>query len=756
MAVCLLPEKIAEFRQALKNKELDIKKLIEMSTEERTAALEEYAGENAKDVNTLFEQKLVLKNRVAGLKNWASKMGMVGKYSEEGSAEVAKAIADYRAKQQERIFSPEENEAFLNDLADKKLGIHVSREVAAKVFELSQKAAGLKEKNAKMSGVSDEYLLAKKELDDYVRSQEKTGISTAIGKDLATIARNNLLLNPSTPIKTTIGQTMNSALDMVTRRMGALSVGGANGELARAANAEAWETFRKTGQNTAAMESLDDMHSSLGEKHSFDTPADANIGSKAGRTIAKVTGAVARASNKVAILYEHQYSFTKFHQKAFFDMANLTASKMAEAEGLSGSEANARAAEIFKDAARIEPETAVGALVRQQSQMQAARVTSTNKTWVSDIALRAKNILNEYTPNFPMGNILIPIAKIPANIIWNGIENAGAGIPTAVKDIYQGRMKIQSADLSVRYEGMAQFANGIQRASRIGGTMGVAFLLSQSIPKQNFRQDQYGTTFVKIGDTWINAEYFSAISPALSGFMSVRANGKKKPGAENAVANYVMGASAELKGITGIEDALKIFQDPNKYAKDFFDSRGVPVFMTNLLKDRPIDRLFWGAHGIESQEDVNKDKAKKSKSAPSLFNAIGNMMSESQPSEVAMKDSMRVNADGTLAMKGLFGSKKEYTLDPTMGMGSVERVGARAAGTVAKVSAEKMAGALSAHGLKAVQEFVNHGSLSSLMKLQPLIEKAGLEKFSLGDIKGYLLEVIQHKGGHLPGALIEG
>ena len=122
--ICLSQDNIDEFKQALKDKTLNMGELLNMTTEERTKLFEKYAGENAKAVNTLFEEKLVLKNKMQGLKNWASKVGGIGKYSEEGKAAMEKSMSDYRAMQQQRIFNPKEDQSFLNDLADKKLGVH--------------------------------------------------------------------------------------------------------------------------------------------------------------------------------------------------------------------------------------------------------------------------------------------------------------------------------------------------------------------------------------------------------------------------------------------------------------------------------------------------------------------------------------------------------------------------------------------------------------------------------------------------------
>ena len=63
MAFCIRTEKIAEFKKALKNKDLDVFELIRMTTKARTELFRKFAGEEAKKMNTLFEEKIVLKNR---------------------------------------------------------------------------------------------------------------------------------------------------------------------------------------------------------------------------------------------------------------------------------------------------------------------------------------------------------------------------------------------------------------------------------------------------------------------------------------------------------------------------------------------------------------------------------------------------------------------------------------------------------------------------------------------------------------------
>lgn len=183
MSVCLLPEQIDNFKQALQNKDLKFSDLLDpdMTSEARTEIFKEYAGDNAADVNKLFEQKLVLKNKELGMKNLFNKLVGEGKYASENIAAAQEHLATFRASQQERIMNPTEHQAFLNTLADKLTGTHVSREVASQVFNLSQKAeeakAAVKEDDPAGSESRLNYGATKVALDNYV-----SGIKNSVDK----------------------------------------------------------------------------------------------------------------------------------------------------------------------------------------------------------------------------------------------------------------------------------------------------------------------------------------------------------------------------------------------------------------------------------------------------------------------------------------------------------------------------------------------------------------------------------------------
>jgi hypothetical protein len=250
---------------------------------------------------------------------------------------------------------------------------------------------------------------------------------------------------------------------------------------------------------------------------------------------------------------------------------------------------------------------------------------------VSNISLGAKRWLNHWIPNFPLGDFIIPIAKIPANVVANAIDNAGAGAPYALRDIYQGREKIQSSDLKTKYEGLIQFHAGVQRAMRIGGTIGTAFLLANQFQKRDFKTDRYGAHFVKIGNTWINMEYMSVISLALAGAMTMKMD--DRGGAVQKGLDYVKGSLQGLKTVPGVDEGEKIIQTltsghlahaVEKYAWDFFSSRGEPAFLKNLQKNRPGNRLFFGAHGVETTAEVQEDErqAERNKRAKKRFSIL--------------------------------------------------------------------------------------------------------------------------------------
>ena len=607
MANWCLPRNLADaFLDALRSGELSPERLAEMSSAERREAFAKYVGpEHAAEVNGNFESKLLLVDQKRGLVNWARKTAGL-------TEPVRRSLVD-RIQKLDKVLQPEDEQAFLSDLAAQKLGTAVTAEEAQTIFNLGKAAQDARDAPTdNLSGVNDAYLNASEDLKAYIASLKPVTALRSIGMNALVISRNNLLMNPSVPIKTVTSQIENSVVEGVARRLATGEFGGLNGKLANQAKAEAWETFHKTGFNTASMESLSD-NGKLGEGNRFGAVTGMVDAHGAARAVEGAVRKVTQISNKIIIHYAHVVPFTKFYQSTFFDAADIMSSHMAKSEGLTGEAARARAEEIFRDAARVEPETVEGQVARKMAQKQSARVTGTNDNLASKFAMLVKDGLNKVV--YGLGDALMPVAKIPATIISNGIENAGPGIPLGVWDIIKGRDMMQSSDLATRYEGMARFTGGIQRVGRTVGTLAFAAYITHELTPSDFKQDRYGDSFVKIGGVWVNMEYFSLISPAIGGMMAVKQHADGS--IPKSFGYFVAGEAAPLShlpGVNTVPDLVKGIQDLGvgegtaKWFKDLAVSRSIPAFIENMTKDRPANRLFFGAHGVETPQEIVIDK----------------------------------------------------------------------------------------------------------------------------------------------------
>lgn len=135
--ICLPKEIATQFKQALKSGEIDPQKLSDMSSDERRSFFEDIVGkDNAKDVNALFESKLLLKDQQAGIINWAKEVSGM-------KPEVQRDIIS-RVNKLETVLNPADLKSFLKDLASKKVGTDVTPEEAQEISRLAKEASQTK------------------------------------------------------------------------------------------------------------------------------------------------------------------------------------------------------------------------------------------------------------------------------------------------------------------------------------------------------------------------------------------------------------------------------------------------------------------------------------------------------------------------------------------------------------------------------------------------------------------------------------
>ena len=117
---CLTSDKVLAFKKGLKNREIDPQKLMNMTSEERRSFIAKFVGQdNAKDVNSLFESKLLLKNQKAGMISWAKRVAGI-------TPEVRRDLLS-KIEKLDKVLDPAEQNVFLQDLASKRLGLEITQ-----------------------------------------------------------------------------------------------------------------------------------------------------------------------------------------------------------------------------------------------------------------------------------------------------------------------------------------------------------------------------------------------------------------------------------------------------------------------------------------------------------------------------------------------------------------------------------------------------------------------------------------------------
>lgn len=136
-AYCLPKSHVEKFRAALDSGRLDTAAIADMDSLSRRKTLAEYVGkEHAEEVNALFEKKLLQVNYIQGLKEWAE---VVGQKKPEIRDDIIAKI-----QRMETVLTPENETAFLADLAKQKLGFGVTASEAERLFNASNRVEQLR------------------------------------------------------------------------------------------------------------------------------------------------------------------------------------------------------------------------------------------------------------------------------------------------------------------------------------------------------------------------------------------------------------------------------------------------------------------------------------------------------------------------------------------------------------------------------------------------------------------------------------
>lgn len=191
---CLPPAAVDKFTAALRSGKIDPFKLKDMTSAQRRAIFKDIVGEEgAKQVNAEFEAKTLLKNQEAGYTRWAKKVAGI---TPETRRDMLSKI-----QKMDHVLNPEEERAFLQDLASKKLGVGVTAREAKDISNLSGKVTQYEAKarpNGTFPSESDRlnYGSSKADLESYVNELKVAAKNSA---------RNTVLKKAVNAVKQTPG-----------------------------------------------------------------------------------------------------------------------------------------------------------------------------------------------------------------------------------------------------------------------------------------------------------------------------------------------------------------------------------------------------------------------------------------------------------------------------------------------------------------------------------------------------------------------
>lgn len=579
---CLHKDDVAKFKAALRSgHDLDPARLQEMSSDERHEAFAKVLGkDNAAEVNALFESKLLLKNVQTGLKNWVKTVAGV-------KPEVRRDMVA-KIEKLDKILNPTEEKTFLKDLAAQKLGVEVSYEEVQKIAEHTKKLKELstgkdhegnpildkdgqpiRTKN-EFGNPTNEYFKELNKTKEYIQSLNENSAMS----HLISVARNFKIGAAKTPLKVTVEQTINQGIEAIARAASFGKSGGimgANPKLTYDYIKGAIKTYNETGYNPASMNSLTEgnMFGDIFSHHEGQSTGAKGVLRKFSKVL-----------DRAVIHYGHGIVFNAQFNAAFADFVNRESTRIAKSEGLKGADQKARAAELFKKAAKIGTTDPAAMKIREGGQQDAMRVTNTNTTIGSKWGAFVKQGLNKISGPLRLGDWDVPFSKIPGSIYSNAVDVAGAGIPRAM---FQLKTAVTEGSKAGKYN----FQQPIRTLIRTAGSLAGAAIIAYNIPKDSYDEKR---GMIKIHGVWVSTELLGPLGPAVTGFLQARdAEYDKKA---SRLSNIGTGLYAYGKGVAEGGKHLPLINEINEirdygfgsFLKNFIATSIAPAEVTDIYR----------------------------------------------------------------------------------------------------------------------------------------------------------------------------
>lgn len=587
MSQCILKSVSDQMKKDHDEGVFNVDKLYSMKPADRRVFFEKYTSpELAKYINGKFEEAMVSKQEDALMK-WQQETLNPKQKNGEPYKTTLKKIEDLREL---GVLDPKSSDSYLEDLVAQKMGISLTPEEINGISSRAEKLQAAFEKKDSLGLESVDYFNARKDMDRYMQ-----GLNPSSTMDIITdpVRRSNILMHISGVLKKTNTELIEGSLRATAQRLSQLLTGenvqGLNNKLATESLKNNMEKVISSKYNPMLMQELKDDQVFLGE----------------GQPHTEGQGPLRSYARATMSLTQHMYNTPAqfFASLAWTDTANILSTQFADGD-------QAKAAEFFKDALKIAPDTKEGQEIRMRAMEEGLKASFQNKGALSKATLGIRDALDKIIKGFNLGKQLIPIAKVPANAIGRGLDYAGVGmiralhkegsgplegwnrLPEAISEMNKGnKLPIQSVVKQFVQSGL-----GLTLAAIIVHNLNPddyipAFSGSTNADK-NLKGETNGVyNSIKLGSRYLALSFLGPLAvPVMVGLVA-----KKEGLSPASVAKGFEQSLQDIPGVSSIQDVLKTGQDIDtkngakkatqdilNAASDYFTSIAVPSEVKDL------------------------------------------------------------------------------------------------------------------------------------------------------------------------------
>lgn len=599
---CVPREQIEKLREGVKNGDINIADLYELTSKERKIIFNRYTTPEIADFVNLSFEKAMLSSRKQAMANWVQKT-----FTQQET--IKKDLLD-KIERIKELQNENYQIAQIEDFVMNSLGVKVSDAEVAELIEFSSRLKELRKNLDPWGNPNQEYFTKRRELINYLNSiNPNSNINILLG----TVSRGAMLFSVKSPFLNIESNTLFGALGALERRLLSWKFKGLN-------NAEVYKfikhntlQYTKTQTDLIILDSLNTDYVVLGEKivHSQGTGPIRKLG---------------RLTESYAFKYPQGAPDIFAESFHFADFLNIETTKIAYQEGLRGNEAKQRALDLMKDAININPQDPIAIDLRQKARADALFYTYKNTGLFSKGGFILRDFVNTMGNAMGMGRIgeaVMPFIKTPANVVQAGVDFSGGYGIKGIMEIYKAYKKgnIEGVD-------SVHLKNGLKYLIRQGLGMVAVGILSTIIKDTNYMPDylvasdeeknfarQYKIPFnsVKISGHWVSFDYFGPLGAPFKSFIHARKYGDSAGGKlfqyGFAVVRQIM-TFPGIKEFTGLlggtwkkmketeeQTAGGILEGIYNTTIDFVSARFIPAIFSDLA--RGIDQYERQATGAE-------------------------------------------------------------------------------------------------------------------------------------------------------------